>query len=250
MKYQRPKSNAQLTIQEKNELMSDYVEFSRKQYAADPAALNCKIPREAFANVTDAIGSLLLKQAANLATTEGAVSKFLKDNPLPPSMRDLLPLETRAFCLALNALKQWLAAEQSAMDRLLLGGRAREICRAVTPDCLVTGRALDRQTLNLHHPVRDGRPPLPLSKEGHDRIEKQNPKPEGDSIEAVLLKLKHEGRHSWVQLRNGCLDLAGHSAIHSTANVGANSKTFARKATKATGFNCEQLLEWLDQNGK
>lgn len=259
MKYRRPKSDTQLTKQEKTELMRDYVEFYKKQYAVDPATLNHKISREAFADITNAIGFLLLEQSARLANMHGPTSEFLKDNPLPLSMRDLLPPEIRTFCLALNALKQWVSAEQQAIDRLILGGRAREICRAATSSCLVTGQSLDRQSLNLHHPVRDGRPPLPLSKEGHAKIERQNSSTtdeqencvnQDDSVETILLKIKHEGRRSWVQLRNGCLDLAGLPVIHTTERIGANSKSFARKATKTTGLNYEQLLQWLEENGK
>ena len=250
MKYQRPKSDTRLTKQGKVQLMRDYVEFYKKQYAADAGALNRKIPREAFADILDAIGSLLLQTTAHLATAQGPVSKFLKNNPLPPSLNDKLPLETRAFCLAVNALKQWVAAEQAAMDRLFLGGKAREICRDATSICLVTGKPLDRKTLNLHHPVRDGRPPIPLSKEGHDITERQKPRAIGDAVKGALSELKRKGNHSWIQLRLGCLDLLGRSVDHSTKNVGANSMTFARNAMKATKLNCDQLLEWLDQNGK
>ena len=250
MKYQRPKSGTRLTKHEKVELMRDYVEFYKKQYAADVSDLNRKLPREAFANILDAVGSLLLEATAQLVTTQGLVSKFLKDNPLPPSMSNKLPLDTRAFCLALNALKQWVSAEQSAMDRLILGGAAREICRDISPNCIVTGQPLDKKTLNLHHPVRDGRPPLPLSKEGHDIIEHQNSSVGNDPVEKVLLELKHKGNHSWIQLRRGCLDLLGRDVIHSTKPVKAISRAFARKAKNATGLNYDQLLNWLDNNGK
>jgi hypothetical protein len=250
VKYQRPHSDARLTKQEKVELMRDYVEFYRRQYAINPATLNRKIPRSSFARATDAIGSLLLEMSAKLATTPGPVAEFLKDNPLPPFLSNKLPIETRAFCLALNALKQWVVAEQAAMDRLILGGSAREICRDATPNCLVTGQPLNRKTLNLHHPVRDGRPPLPLSKEGHDRIERQTSPTKGDGVMATLLKLRREGNQSWIQLRRGCLDLLGRDVAHSTKNVKANSRAFAKKAMKATNLNCDQLLDWLDQNGK
>jgi hypothetical protein len=125
MKYQRPNSNTRLTKREKTEMMRDYVEFYKKQYEADQKTLNRKIPREAFAEIIDAIGNLLLHKSAQLATARGPIANFLNDNPLPLAMSNLLPLEIRAFCLALNALKQWVSAEQSAMDRLILGGRAR-----------------------------------------------------------------------------------------------------------------------------
>jgi hypothetical protein len=38
--------------------------------------------------------------------------------------------------------------------------------------CLITGSALGQDS-ELHDPVRDGRPPIPLSKKGHASIEGQ-----------------------------------------------------------------------------
>ena len=70
MKYQRPKSGTRLTKHEKVELMRDYVEFYKKQYAADVSDLNRKLPREAFANILDAVGSLLLEATSQLVTTQ------------------------------------------------------------------------------------------------------------------------------------------------------------------------------------
>jgi hypothetical protein len=37
----------------------------------------------------------------------------------------------------------------------------------------VSGELLQRDRLELHHPVRDGRPPIPLDKDAHARIEGQ-----------------------------------------------------------------------------
>jgi len=45
------------------------------------------------------------------------------------------------------------------------------------------------------------------------------------------------------------MDLLGQQANHSTPNVGASSKTFARKASHEIGMDFEQLLAWLDANG-
>ncbi|MCX5791857.1 MAG: hypothetical protein NTY45_06500 [Elusimicrobia bacterium] len=248
MKYTRPRIETRLSKEEKVALMRDYIEYYKHQYAANPAFLNTKIPRKAFEELTNQIGALLLKKSTAWAKA-GEVSKFLHANPLPHSMRVMLPREIRAFCLALNALKQWVSAEQSAMDRLILGGTAKATCRAATPHCIVTGQELDAKTLNLHHPVRDGRPPLPLSKAGHDKIESQGATTETDPVREILLKLKHDGNRSWVMLRRGCLDLLGRTANHSTLNVGSNSKTFARKAKEVSGLDYEQILHWLDQKG-
>jgi hypothetical protein len=121
------------------------------------------------------VGGKLLEESEKLANTDGPVRKFLDDNPLPAPLAEMLPPQFRVFCLALNALKQWVSTQQARTDHHLLGGRARDLCKGATDRCLVTGDALgqDRQ---LHHPVRDGRPPIPLSKHGHSLIEGQLPK--------------------------------------------------------------------------
>lgn len=247
MKYKRPKIDAHLTKQDKIVLMRDFVEYYRQRYASDHSTLNRKVPREAFAKLTDAVGSLLLKNSARLADTRGPASKFLHENPVHPSMCDLLPKRIRAFCLGLNALKQWVSAEQKAMDRLILGGNVREICRAATSKCIVTGKELSRKTLVLHHPVRDGRPPLPLSKQGHAQIEDQTSTIADNPVYIALYKLKRARHHSWVQLRRGCLDLLERQVDHSTPKVAATSRTFARKASQLTGLTYAQLLKWLEK---
>jgi hypothetical protein len=58
--------------------------------------------------------------------------------------------------------------------------------------CLVTGKPLEAKEVELHHPARDGRPPIPLSKVGHAEIESAigntaNP------IDKTLRALKRQG---------------------------------------------------------
>lgn len=66
--------------------------------------------------------------------------------------------------------------------------------------------------------------------------------------EAALLTLKRAHRSwSWVQLRKGCLDYLGRRVAHSTDAVRSNSRTFARKAMKESGWGHEQILRWLDE---
>lgn len=248
MSYTRPTVSISLSKEEKVALMRTYVEYYRRKYAAAPASLNSKIPRSSFVGLTNKIGTLLLKESANLANS-GMISKFLRENPLPHSMSTMLPMEIRIFCLALNALKQWVSAEQTAMDKLILGGTARETCRIATSKCIVTGKLLNNKTLKLHHPVRDGRPPLPLSESGHAKIEGQTTRTENATALQKLLTIKRESSHSWVQLRRGCLDLLRRDVKHSTPKVAATSRSFARKAMRVTGLNCEQILYWLNTNG-
>ena len=64
---------------------------------------------------------MLLTKSKSLASIEGPIRTFLDDNPLPLAVAQRLQPEFRVFCLALNAIKQWVAAEQSATDRYLLG---------------------------------------------------------------------------------------------------------------------------------
>ena len=247
-KYLRPKINSRLTKDQKLALMQDYVKYYQRQYASNPASLNPKLPKGAFLKFTDKVGALLLSYSkANACAPE--VIRFLQGNPLPRSIRALLPREIRVFCLTLNALKQWVSAEQQAMDKLLLGGVARELCRKATDRCLVTGELLDTKTLALHHPVRDGRPPLPLSKAGHSKIEGQIIQTEENPRIQKLVDLKRKNRRSWVQLRRGCLELLKQKVKHTTKHVRANSLAFARQAKSVSGLGYKEISEWLDNKG-
>jgi len=153
-------------------LLKDYIQHYRQLTAIDTTVLNRKVPREAFGDLLDRLGEMLLAESLKLTEPAGPIYSFLDSNPLPPAMAKHLPAHFRVFCLALNSLKQWVAAEQSATDRYLLGGTARDLCRETAETCLVTGGPLG-QGSELHHPVRDGRPPIPLSKKGHASIEGQ-----------------------------------------------------------------------------
>lgn len=174
MAYQRPTIAAKLSKQEKVELLKHYIDDYRQRITRDnaKATLNQKVSRQHFANLLDEVGALLWDKSGQMAESEGPVRDFLATNPLPPAIGTHLPDRFRVFCLALNSLKQWIAAEQAATDRYLLGGNARELCRAAVETCLVTGGPIGENG-ELHHPVRDGRPPIMLSKEGHALIEDQ-----------------------------------------------------------------------------
>ena len=127
MKFQRPKPIRSLDRKERAALLQGYFKYYREAAENNVQALNQKIPREAFDAVLDRIGCILLDHAhATAANNEpDAVHDFLKENPLPKPLDALLPDDFRIYCLALNALKQWLAAEQAATDRHLLGGKAQ-----------------------------------------------------------------------------------------------------------------------------
>lgn len=248
MAYERPKPESKLSKPERQELLRRYYEEYRASSAEDPARLNRKVPREAFGDLLSEVGELLLDRAAALAITPGPVHEFLKENPVPPSLDGKLPNEFRAFTLALNALKQWVGAEQAATDRYLLGGNARAECRAAADACILSGAQLAEGQVELHHSIRDGRPPIPVSKAAHAQIEGQASTPQDNSARSVLLALKRQGNRSWVHLRRGCLDLLGEAVEHSTPNVASSSRTFARAAAAATGMTYRELITWLDES--
>jgi len=248
--YIRPKSDITLSKEEKIELLREYYDYYKELTSKDINALNKKLPREALSSLLDNIGTILLEESKKLAEQDGPVKEFLKENPLPNHMDGLLPKDFRVFCLVLNALKQWVSAEQGATDRYLLGGTARETCRSIVTHCMVTREELGKDA-ELHHPIRDGRPPIILSKKGHSLIEGQSTSEYQDTEEEgtpydTLLKLKHSMNRSWVQLRKGCLDLLGQPVEFTTQPVKNTSRAFAKKASEETGLTYRQLLDLLD----
>lgn len=245
-RYERPTNPNQLTPDEKAELLQQYFSFYERLAKQDSELLNVKLERSAVEDLLDEIGALLLERSQMLACSPGPLREFLHATEVPECLKGKLPDDFRAFCLILNALKQWVAAESAATDRYLLGGTARQQCRKVADHCLVTGNELAGD-IELHHPARDGRPPIPLSKPGHDKIEQQTSDP-NDPVEATLRKIKTEGNRSWVMLRRGCLALLGRDFEESSESVLSGSKTFARKAAEATGLSYDELISWLDEH--
>jgi hypothetical protein len=248
MAYKRPANRTPLTSAEKLNLLKDYMQHYRQIAASDSTVLNRKVPRGAFGDLLDRIGEMLLTESMRFTEATGPIRTFLDANPLPPPMAECLPDYFRVFCLVLNSLKQWVAAEQSATDRYLLGGSARELCRQAAKTCLVTGATLGPDG-ELHHPVRDGRPPILLSKKGHASIEDQLVSVGDDPIGRALWALKREGNRSWLQLRRGCLDRLGRPVPWPSKASAAGARGFAKKAATAAGVGCEQILEWLDNKG-
>jgi hypothetical protein len=218
----------------------------------NPAELNRKLPRSVLAASLSRIGALILEESRMLAADDAQVRQFLDQNALPDMMSTLLPNDFRVFCLLLNALKQWIAAEQAATDRYLLGGRAREFCQQMLSSCLVTGEALVGK-VDLHHPVRDGRPPIPLSEEGHRIIERQTSSgdrtedEEPDEIARLVGAIKKRNE-SWSMLRRGCRLILDMAPGGGTPASNASAKSFARRAIVATGRTAPQLIEWMDAN--
>ena len=248
MPYERPKNMLPLSSDQKRSVLTEYYEYYRALYEKNRKALNAKLPRREFDDLLNELGEMLLAKSRHLALTEGPVKAYLDDYPLPPAIAERLPPDFRVFCLALNAIKQWVAAEQAATDRYLLGGTSRELCRKAADSCLVSGEILGPDC-ELHHPIRDGRPAIPLSRSGHASIEHQIASVGDDPIGKALLKLRREGSRSWAQLRRGCLDLIGQPEPAPSKRGAANDRAFARKAAAAANVSYQRILEWLDSNG-
>ena len=245
--YTRPTNANPLSPDEKARLLREYFAHYEDVARQEPGQLNVKLERAAIAEVLDQIGGLLLERSRQLASGPGPVRDFLDVMTPPSCLQSRLPDDFRAFCLILNGLKQWVAAESAATDRYLLGGTARKQCRQMADHCLVTGKPLEAREVELHHPARDGRPPIPLSKAGHAEIESAigntaNP------IDKTLRALKRQGNRSWVMLHRGCLALDGGEIDDTTPAVLASSKTFARNAAEATGLSYRELIDWLDRH--
>ena len=251
MGYERPENELPLSPKVKPVFdFMQYFEYYRALYKENPSALNAKLSRGAFDDLLNEVGEMLLAKSESLASIEGPVGTFLDENPLPPAINRHLPRKYRVFCLALNAIKQWVAAEQSATDRSLFGGGdRRKLCRAPADSCLVSGHMSLVPDCELHHPVRDGRPAIPLSKHGHGLIEGQISSEGDDPIGQALSKLRRVGNRSWAQLRSGCLDLIGQPEPGPVKRGAANDRAFARKAAVDANVNYQEILEWLDENG-
>jgi hypothetical protein len=265
--YKRLQSTAKLNKSVRTKLLKDYLQHYEVVASTNPKLLNQKLPRDVFEGLLNHVGALLIEEAKDLAGRPGPVRDFLEINDLPSSLAEFLPLDFRAFCLALNALKGWISAEQAWTDKYLLRGRARDELRIVTDTCIITGQKLAEAGCELHHPVRDGRPPIPLSPKGHKIVEQQLAKNRSDRKVGsakesglthddspnpklvILYEIRGQNGRSFVNLRRGCLDLMGVSVVHSTPNVGASSRTFARKASEATALSYEAIIALLDEHG-
>lgn len=69
----------------------------------------------------------------------------------------------------------------------------------------------------------------------------------GQDFYSMLLKLKHEKNRSWVQLRNGCLDLLGLPVTFTTQPMKNTSRAFARESQKTTGLSYGEILQILEE---
>jgi hypothetical protein len=241
--YKRFENENKLSKSQKINLLEEYTKYYEDIINEQGIEkLNIKIPRELFDDITDKIGTIIIEKSKELSRN-GMIKDFLDNNPLPNNMKKLLPDEFRTFCLVLNALKQWISAEQSATDRFLLGGNARTILKDAAKKCIVTNELLTKDA-ELHHPLRDGRPPILISKKGHNFIENQQSisgDDNGDTIWEKMKSLKKEKHGSWILLREGC-----NAILDSSKKCRANAKAFANTIIRETGLKAQEIIDKLD----
>lgn len=252
MSYKRYKSEIALSKPEKVNLMSEYIGYYEGLINEQGLnALNVKIPRDVFANILDEIGIILNQRSLEMANEDGPVKNFLEENPLPPHMKELLPDDFRVFSLLLNALKQWVSAESQSTDRYLLGGTARATCREAVNKCIVTGEELG-ENAELHHPLRDGRPPILLSKKGHNLVEQNNQinstansdDDVDNDIWNIIKEIRTKKNQSWAQLKEGC-----NAILTGSKNCRPGAKSFANVVIRETGLSASNILEMLGYKG-
>jgi uncharacterized protein YbaR (Trm112 family) len=241
--YKRFENKNKLDKNQKITLLEEYTKYYEDiKISQGMEKLNIKIPRELFYDITDKIGTILIEKSNELSKN-GAVKDFLDNNPLPENMATLLPDEFRTFCLILNALKQWVSAEQAATDKYLLGGTARATLKEAAKICIITNELLTEDA-ELHHPLRDGRPPILISKKGHKNIENQqgiSGSENEDTIWQKMKSLKKEKHGSWELLREGC-----NAILDSSKKYRANAKPFANSIIRETGLNAKEIINKLD----
>jgi hypothetical protein len=239
-RYSRYKASKKLEGDARRQALAAYVAHYAKIAEVQPELLNQKVPRAAFDSVLHEIGLLMQQRARELATGAGAVRDFLKTNPVPACLGGELTDEVRAFCLLLNAFRQWSVGEQLAMDRLLLSGNVRKELKDLYTICPVAPDDTDVSAIELHHPLRDGRPPLPLSKTGHARVEAAGQK-------LVEFRKNSPSPISWKRLRVGCVVLKNEVPEGFEPSYLINAKSWIKRAMKQTALNETQILEFLDR---
>ena len=89
MAFTRPVNVNALSKEKKLALTREYVSHYEREAALDPTTLNRKVPREAFSELLDRIGGLLLQESRRMATEPGPICEFLDATALPSSMRTM-----------------------------------------------------------------------------------------------------------------------------------------------------------------
>lgn len=135
------------------------------------------------------------------------------------------------------------------MDRLLLSGNVRKELKELFTICPVAPDDTDVASVELHHPLRDGRPPLPLSKKGHSIVEGLLVLKPDDADGVALVNFRKTGKQpiSWKRLRVGCLNLSGIEPEGFKKTYLSGARSWVRKAMKETSLTEDRILAFLDR---
>lgn len=243
--------------------LAEYVDFYKALQPTPPVTeeaeqqflsqLSVKLDRSIVAQFQDLIGGLIQQEARRLAmpgsldTDAQQVQLFLTEHPLPAGLAAHLPDEYRIYSLLLNVVKQFISREQPHTDSHVFGNSYKKQAKQAFAHCLVSGEKLGAD-VEWHHVLRDGRPPIPLTKIGHQRVDRSARERilGGDKVYEVLRKVKKGRNVSWKQLRNAC--------EHSIAS-GKGNTAWRRDAQKALQdaslpHDDQAILDWLNEHGE
>jgi hypothetical protein len=170
---------------------------------------NSKAQRQHFTVDFDAacIQFVEILAQKSLDDPPASLIKFLQDNPWPAELEQALSEEDRAKVVVLNAIKQWLSKEAAYLDTLFTGGQFRKKLKALSGgrNCPQCNRPFaELANLQFHHTVRDGRPPIPLCAECHERLEQKSNQSHSetdmDGPRPAIMRLRKRTNASWKNL--------------------------------------------------
>jgi hypothetical protein len=243
MAYKGPKPGKSPRPEDEEQLLQEFFDFCEQSYADDPKALSIKLPRTEFAAALNRIEKLIKSEATKL-TKDKRMQAFLKMAALPPGLVPFLPDEVRVYCLLINALKQWVSSQSLATDGIIFGGNLRKRVRASAKQCVVSGETLTYQAVELHHVVRDGRPPIPLSHKGHSKVDRQFRPELTDEVGCALAKLRKEKNTSWKDV----LAAIEHESGFAVGTTSRHTK-LGEAVLETTCKSASELLEWAEESG-
>ena len=103
----------------------------------------------------------------------------------------------------------------------------------------------------LHHPVRDGRPPILLSKKGHTLVEQNNQvkistisDDDSDDVWNTIKGIRTKKNQSWAQLKEGC-----NAIITGSDDCRPGAKFCANVVIRDNGLSASNILEIFDNKG-
>jgi hypothetical protein len=254
MAFEPPKPAAKIPPDEKDRYLDPYFAYYAEVAQKNPKELRLKIPRAVLQPYLDVIGSNLhdlAKGIANSSDTSNPANEirtFLKDHPIPGEIGKHLTGEMRSYALLIRALLNWCVGQSLFIDRWVISGNARKTLRSRSATCIVTGNPLKQGEVELHHPARDGRPPIPVSKKGHkiadDVFDPQDP------LGKRLVELRRQRQYSWKLIWQGCLVELDQPVDLSEYGAGREktSATAARWFARQTELPVQEILNWIESN--